>query len=287
MGLRALVRLGIAAVLGTGCAAIAGLEDPDPLPPVAVDAGAPPRARDAVDASGAAPDVGPPPCTPAVTAIGKGTVHGLRIVGAPPTIDGAFDEWRCEPRVELTTGEFATPGFPAGTKAQIAVRWTPQTIYLYAVLTTLTPGYTYPQPFENDGLTLYVGGPGAPTAAYRPGDHQIVIDHQGFTSHYRNGQEEPFPSAIAVRSASETRDTTITSQFEMALPTSVLGVGTFAPSQPYVLGIQIIERMSDMKRHEIWYRAPACGCDGGCCIAGGKNIPACDMRCNGSLVLDD
>lgn len=294
VGSRAFVRSAVLGVLATGCAAIAGLEEPDPIeagdqgimsppPRAAVDSGA------AAPADAAAPEAAPA-CTPQVTEIPAGTVHAQPWEGAsPPSIDGKFDEWACVPRVELGPGDYTSVAYPPADKATFALRWTPAVLYVHAIVETTAPGYTSTARYLNDSISLFIGPPGTPSLAYRTNDYRLAFDHQGFTAAYRDTLDEPWPAGVSWKSASSTRDGVIVAEHEIAIEAVTLGVSAFTKGESYLFGLQISDRIGDLAQYRIWSRRAECGCTTSptdCCYSGGKNHPSCDARCNGALVLD-
>lgn len=292
MGLSAVVRAVALAALACGCAAIAGLEAPDPI--VAADAGAgsptgaledavaPPPPPDEVDAS----DASDASCVPEASPIPKSPLHAAAWDGPAPVIDGRFDEWACLSRVTLGPADYTSPGYPTTDKGTFAVRWTPEMLYVFAIVETESPGYTDTTRYLNDSVSIYVGPPGAPSVTYRSGDWRLVFDHQGLAGAYQDGYARPFPAEVTWKSTSTTKSNAIVARHEIAIAPALLGVSSFSKGASYLFGLQVSDQGSTGTEYRIWDRGSTCGCTQGCCYAGNQDHPSCDARCNGTLVLD-
>ena len=292
MGLSAAVRGLAFAALACGCAAIAGLEPPDPIDAgdasvaspnrAPEDATAPPPPPDEADAS----DVSDASCVAEVSPIPKSPLHAPAWVGPAPAIDGRFDEWACLSRVELGPGDYTSQAYPTTDKGTFVVRWTPEMLYVFAIVETESPGYTDNTRYLNDSISIYVGPPGTPSVTYREGDWRLVFDHQGFSAAYQDGYARPFPAAVTWKSTSTTKNDTIVARHEIAIAPALLGLTSFSKGTSYLFGLQVSDQVSTGTQYRIWERGSTCGCTQGCCYAGNEDHPSCDARCNGSLVLD-
>ena len=273
----------LVATLG-GCAAIAGIGDPSQSDEADQGIGAPPRSEGASSDGAPEPLDAGGPCTPERAPAPDGKVHAMAAAG-DIRVDGLFDDWACVPRVDVAKGAFSK-GIDDAATFEIAAQWSGTHLYLYARATTTEPGldFTGSQIFRNDSLHFFLG-PLPRAGTYRATDHQIVFDHDGRKALYRNGLSVTSELDAAV--ARRVLGSELTIEVELRLPAEMLGVSSFARGDAFFLNAQLNDAKDSGFGFRVFHLPAACGCTTGCCeTAGTTNLPYCDTRCTGELLLE-
>ena len=294
MDVRKLLRLAMMGCVATGCAAIAGLDDPSPVadtsPSVTPDAQV--DATPSIDAGGGTDldadtttETGTP-CTPlAPLPIPSPTMHAP-LAAKAPVIDNNFDEWRCLQHYDLGGGEYDTDAMPAADHLLVAAVHTTDGVFVHLVIDTQAPAGTQTQTYLNDSISLFVGPLAvAPSETYRPGDHRLVFDSLGNKNSYQNNVLETFPSGVTAATSTSTNGGVIHTEHEIRVGHAAVAVDMYNAGDEINFGLQLSDRVAATE-YRLWHRHIECGCVTNCCYANGKDEPGCDARCVGWLHLD-
>lgn len=281
--------LGVTLVAGVvGCAAIAGIND-----------GADSKNTATTDAAVTLPSDGAP--TSDVPAGNDGmvmscprpgdaqdsptTMHASR-VQTPVVIDGDAVEWACVDRFRFDGGQRVS-GLAAGRGvADVAMQWDAAHLYVWASLTTASPGGTAPRAtnYQNDSLSFFVSQP-TPTNAYTANDHQIVLDSTNLLTDYAISTRT---SLAGIRGKAGTvHDDGVTLSFvvELQVDASIVGRTAFAAGDRVRVNFQVNDGPAAAPPYRIWMVDPTVCTSFTACNVQGTSEPYCDPRCTGVVTL--